>query len=91
MHKRGGFPEAQWLVALKPGYVTGENLSGEMVTASVVKGMHGYWPDLEEMNASFFVMGPGVKAGKSLGVIDMRAIAPTLARFLGVGLPAAEL
>jgi len=90
LHKRGGFPEAQWLVALKPGYVTGENLSGEMVTASVVKGMHGYWPDLEEMNASFFAVGAGVKAGKSLGVIDMRAIAPTLARYLGVTLPAAE-
>jgi len=91
LHRRGGFPEAQWLVAPKPGYVAGENMSGEMVTASTVKGMHGYWPDLAEMNASLFVMGPGVKAGKSLGVIDMRAIAPTLAHFLGVGLSAAEL
>jgi predicted AlkP superfamily pyrophosphatase or phosphodiesterase len=90
LHRRGGFPEAQWLVALRPGYVVGENLSGEMVTVSTVKGMHGYWPDVAEMSASFFAMGAGVKAEKSIGVIDMRAIAPTLARYLGVALPKAE-
>jgi len=89
LHRRGGFPEAQWLVALKPGYVSGESLSGPLVTPSTVKGMHGYWPDFAEMNASFFIMGPGVRAGKS-GMIDMRSIAPTLAQFLGVSLPAAE-
>ena len=90
LHSQGGFPEAQWLLALKPGTVTGENVSGELVTASTAKGMHGYWPDLPEMKASFFAMGPGVRAGKALGAIDMRAIAPTLARFLGVSLPTAE-
>lgn len=90
LHGQGGFPEAQWLVALKPGYVTGENVTGELVTTATAKGMHGYWPDLPEMRASFFVMGPAVKAGKAVGAIDMRAIAPTLARFLGVSLPAAE-
>jgi hypothetical protein len=42
------------------------------------------------MNASFFVVGPGIPASHSLGPIDMRAIAPTLAQFLGVTLPAAE-
>ena len=89
LHLRGGFPEAQWLVALKPGYTVGERTSGPLVTKAG-GGTHGYWPDFAEMNSSFFVMGPGIGAGKALGEIDMRSIAPTLARFLGVELPAAE-
>ena len=89
LHRRGGFPEAQWLVAMKPGFVVGEDASGPLVT-SASGGAHGYWPDFPEMNSSFFVMGPGLKAAKELGVIDMRSIGPTLARFLGVQLPAAE-
>ena len=91
LHSRGGFPDAQFLVALNPGFVTGENVSGELVTTSTVRGMHGYWPDFPEMNASFFILGPGIPAARSLGAIDMRSIAPTLAQFLGVTLPGAEL
>jgi hypothetical protein len=91
LHARGGFPEADCLVALRPGFVTGENLYGDLVTPSTSKGMHGYWPDFPEMNASFFILGPGIPPARSLGEIDMRAIAPTLAQILGVHLGAAEL
>jgi predicted AlkP superfamily pyrophosphatase or phosphodiesterase len=69
--------------------VTGENVSGDLVTASSVKGMHGYWPDEAEMRSSFFILGPGWTP-HSVGEIDMRAIAPTLTEILGVPLPAAE-
>jgi len=89
LHARGGFPEATFLVALRPGYVTGENVTGELVTASTSKGMHGYWPDEAEMNASFFLLGPGWPE-HAVGEIDMRAIAPTLARVMGLQLPDAE-
>jgi len=89
LHARGGFPEATFLVALRPGYVTGENVSGDLVTASSVKGMHGYWPDEAEMRSSFFMLAPGWSP-HSVGEIDMRSIAPTLAGILGVPLPAAE-
>ena len=41
------------------------------------------------MNATFLIAGPGIPAGKSLGQIDMRDIAPTLAKLLGVQLPQA--
>jgi hypothetical protein len=34
--------------------------------------------------------GPGIPKGKSLGEIDMRAIAPTLAKIMGVSLPDAK-
>jgi hypothetical protein len=66
-------------------------VSGSLVTDAGIKGLHGYWPDFPEMYSSFFLMGPGVPAGRSVGQIDMRSIAPTLAQFLGVSLPAAEL
>jgi predicted AlkP superfamily pyrophosphatase or phosphodiesterase len=89
LHARGGFPDAAFLVALKPGYVTGENVSGDLVTFTKYKGMHGYWPDEAEMNSSFFILG-GDWVPHSLGEIDMRSIAPTLAQILGVQLPAAE-
>ena len=35
--------------------------------------------------------GKGVPKGKSLGVIDMRAIAPTLARIMGFAMPSADV
>jgi predicted AlkP superfamily pyrophosphatase or phosphodiesterase len=89
LRARGGFPEAAFLLALKPGYVTGENVSGELVTSTKYKGMHGYWPDEPEMNSSFFLLGPGW-APHSLGEIDMRSIAPILAQILRVQLSAAE-
>jgi predicted AlkP superfamily pyrophosphatase or phosphodiesterase len=91
LHARGGFPGAAFLVALRPGFLTGDAVSGEIVTPSTsIRGMHGYWPDHPEMNASFFILGPGIPAAHSLGLIDMRAIAPTLAQILGLRLPSAE-
>jgi predicted AlkP superfamily pyrophosphatase or phosphodiesterase len=91
LHARGGFPDAAFLVALRPGFVTGDAVSGNIVTPSTnFRGMHGYWPDLTAMNASFFILGPGIPAAHSLGLIDMRAIAPTLAHILRLPLPAAE-
>jgi predicted AlkP superfamily pyrophosphatase or phosphodiesterase len=90
LRARGGFPDATFLVALRPGFVSGEGVSGDLVTPSASKGMHGYWPDVADMNSSFFIVGPGVPKAHSVGAIDMRSIAPTLAQILGVALPAAE-
>lgn len=43
------------------------------------------------MRATFMIMGWGVPKNRSLGEIDMRSIAPTVATILGVALPEAEL
>src|SRR5262249_13052569 len=51
LHRKGGYPEAQWLVALKPGYVAGERTEGPLVTPAS-GGAHGYWPEFAEMNSS---------------------------------------
>ncbi|MCB2056987.1 MAG: alkaline phosphatase family protein [Novosphingobium sp.] len=55
------------------------------------KGTHGYFPSAAHLRSTFLVMGPGIAPGRSLGLIDMRAIAPTLAKVLEVKLDGAEL
>ncbi|MBT9330011.1 alkaline phosphatase family protein [Paracidobacterium acidisoli] len=87
----GGFPDAAFVLAMKPGYAIGTALSGALVTDhSPVKGTHGYLPSFPEMHSSFFMMGEGVAKGRDLGTIDMRQIAPTVAGVLGVSLTEAK-
>jgi Type I phosphodiesterase / nucleotide pyrophosphatase len=87
----GGFPGASYLIVMKPGYTMGPAQSGPLVVAqSALKGSHGFWPQFTEMHSSFFILGAGVERGRDLGTIDMRQIAPTVARILGVSLPTAR-
>ncbi|MGB6191226.1 MAG: alkaline phosphatase family protein, partial [Terracidiphilus sp.] len=89
--EHGGFPDAAYLIVMKPGYTAGSATSGPLVVAqTVVHGTHGFWPLFPEMHSSFFVLGEGVAHGRDLGTIDMRQIAPTVAKILGVKLPAAS-
>jgi predicted AlkP superfamily pyrophosphatase or phosphodiesterase len=90
LHKRGGYPPASFFVSLKPGWRTGSTLDGPVLSKTKVGGTHGALPDLPELRASFFLIGPGVPAGRSLGLIDMRDIAPTLAHVAGLSLPTAD-
>lgn len=89
--RRGGFPEAEFLIVLKPGYYTGTAFRGDLVTeVKGTHGSHGFTPEDPEMHASFFVAGKGIAAGRDLGVVDMRRIAPTVAGILGASLPTAK-
>jgi len=90
LQERGAFPTASFLVGLKPGWQTGSSLSGPVVSPRKVGGTHGQLPDLPDLSASFFLVGPGLAAGRSLGTIDMRDVAPTLARRLGLPFPSAD-
>ena len=65
-------------------------MTGPVVTKMKPGGTHGELPDLAELRSSFFLVGPGVSAGKNLGVIDMRDIAATLAKEVGLSLPSAD-
>jgi predicted AlkP superfamily pyrophosphatase or phosphodiesterase len=86
----GGFNGVEWVVSMRPGYRLGTNLRGPARIAGKVGGTHGYLPDVPEMDACFFLAGPGIASGVSLGRIDMRDIAPTLAGLLGLSLPTAD-
>jgi predicted AlkP superfamily pyrophosphatase or phosphodiesterase len=73
IRKRGAFPDAAFLVVLKP-----------------VRGSHGFSPEYPEMRASFFAVGAGIARNRNLGVVDMRQIAPTVAKILKVQMPTAK-
>ena len=88
--KQGGAAQAEWFVLFKQGYEMGLKLDAPMPAPSPFRGMHGYDPAWPQMRATFLIEGKGIKAGKDLGDIDMRDIAPTIAYVLGVKLPQAE-
>lgn len=90
IEKLGGFPNATFVIDLQTDFQLGNAFSGDMITPAPSTGMHGYLPSHPEMRASFFLRGTGVAAGRNLGVIDMRQIAPTLAKLLGVTLKDAK-
>jgi predicted AlkP superfamily pyrophosphatase or phosphodiesterase len=90
LHKRGGYPNASFFVSLKPGWRTGASLKGPVVAKVKPGGTHGELPDVPELRAAFFVVGPGIPAGRDLGLIDMRDVAPTLAKEAGLVLKGTE-
>jgi predicted AlkP superfamily pyrophosphatase or phosphodiesterase len=88
----GGAPGPAFVVDLRPGFAAGGALTGPVVRdRATTGGAHGYAPTHPELQASFIIAGPGIAAGKNVGEIDMRAIAPTLAQLMGVPLPTADL
>ena len=90
VEKLGGYPGASFVIAMKPGTVLGGDYLGERLVTFPTRGTHGYLPDVPGMNASFFIKGRGIEAGKDLGIVDMLRVAPTLARALGVTLKEAK-
>jgi predicted AlkP superfamily pyrophosphatase or phosphodiesterase len=91
VRKRGGFPDAAFLVVLKPGYYTGNAFSGSLVTPIPGhRGSHGFSPEDPEMHSSFFATGSGIARHRDLGLVDMRQIAPTVAGILHVRMPTAK-
>jgi predicted AlkP superfamily pyrophosphatase or phosphodiesterase len=86
----GGTADAEFWVDLKPGFSVSALLSGATVVSAGRGGTHGYVPTHPEMNSTFLLCAPGVRAG-DLGTVDMRSIAPTLAAWLQVPFPSAPL
>ncbi|MET0241043.1 MAG: ectonucleotide pyrophosphatase/phosphodiesterase [Sphingobium sp.] len=90
--KRGGFPGANFGISYRLD-TTGpaaRPLSQPLVAPAVQKGTHGHAASHPELYSTFIIAGPGIARGRDLGVIDLRAIAPTLATLIGVSLPDAE-
>lgn len=89
---RGMSPQAQFVIALKPGYRMGNSVVGPL-NIPFAGGAHGAFSTdtiRPEMHSAFLISGPGIEAGKNLGIIDMRQIAPTLAGALGITLTSAS-
>ena len=88
-----GNPLASFFIDFQPGFSAGNfaAAAGGLATASHSKGTHGYFPARDTMQSTFMMIGPKIPKGRSLGVIDMRSIAPTLAAIMHVRLGGAEL
>jgi predicted AlkP superfamily pyrophosphatase or phosphodiesterase len=87
----GGTPAAAFWVDMKSNYALGAALTGPLVREISRRGTHGFAPTHPDLQASFFVVAPGVRKGYDLGAIDMRSFAPTFARLLGIDFPGADL
>ena len=78
----GGNPEADFWVDMQPNFRVLNS------APNADRGTHGYAPTHHELLASFFIAGPDIGHTVSLGEIDMRRIAPTVAAYLGFRFPA---
>jgi predicted AlkP superfamily pyrophosphatase or phosphodiesterase len=87
----GGTPDAAFWVDMKTNFAIGSALSGPMAQTVAIHGVHGYAPTHPELQASFLIVGPDIRKGVDLGVIEMRNVAPTLAKLLGIAFPSATL
>lgn len=90
----GGWPGAALVVDMRSDAMIGGDLeSDELIhTAadnSVLGGQHGFLASHPEMHSAFFIARTSIAKGHDLGTIDMRQIAPTLAKALSVALPSA--
>jgi hypothetical protein len=82
----GGRPDAAFWVDMQSNFAV-----VNVDRAAKVGGAHGYAPSNPQLLASFFIAGPKIKAGLDLGEIDMRSIAPTLAKAMSVAFRTADL
>ena len=89
----GANPQASFYVSFAPNAYAGgfKGAAAALVSPSASKGTHGFFPDKLFMRSSFMIMGKGIQKGRNLGEIDMRAIAPTLAKTMGLTLPDSEV
>ena len=88
--RMGGATDLSFLLAFRPGFEAGHDPRAPKQSPSAYKGMHGYVPSLPAMRASLVVDGPGLRTHGNLGEIDMRSIAPSVARMIGAPLTGAE-
>ncbi len=88
-----GNPQASFFINLNPGVGMGGfgDAAGGLAVPSHIMGTHGYFPASAAMQSTFMMIGPRIPKGHSLGQIDMRAIAPTLAAIMHLRLSEAEL
>jgi predicted AlkP superfamily pyrophosphatase or phosphodiesterase len=88
--KLGGASTADFWVDMRPGFAFSSSLAEPLVTKVTTRGTHGYSPEHPELASFFLIAGKDLRKGASVGEIDMRSIAPTIANLLGAPFPTAE-
>lgn len=81
---RGGAAEFALALDAREGFMFGNDAVGPWSVPAEDKGAHGFDPYRSELYASLILAGPGLARKGDLGVVQMTAIAPTLAAYLGL-------
>ena len=87
VQRLGGDRDVPLVLDAESGFSFLVAADGEYSAARPYAGTHGHGPDREELQAALVLTAPGSKVG-DLGLVHMTAIAPTVARFLGLDLSA---
>jgi len=75
----------------KPGYAFGDGTEQPLEQdVTPARGAHGYLNSNSDMEALFIASGAHIRKGVDLGHITNLQVAPTIAKILGVSLPAAR-
>tara|TARA_B100000945_G_scaffold309861_1_gene301145 strand:- start:632 stop:2032 length:1401 start_codon:yes stop_codon:yes gene_type:complete len=89
----GQVPDA--ILVAKDGYGVSGSVNGETLVASYQEaqtalGTHGFLAKLQKMNAMCILSGAGIRSGGKLQGADNTAVAPTIAKLLGIKYPYAD-
>jgi predicted AlkP superfamily pyrophosphatase or phosphodiesterase len=82
----GGSDTWRLVLDAREGFDLSTEATGPWSVSSGKRGDHGYSPERPELFASLVLAGPGLARTGDLGIVHMTAIAPTLARYLGLHL-----
>jgi predicted AlkP superfamily pyrophosphatase or phosphodiesterase len=78
-------PDAELMIEAAPGFCFSDRLEGPVISESAKdRGTHGYFHSHPGMEAMFIAVGREIAAGKNLGRISLKQIAPTLAQVMGL-------
>jgi predicted AlkP superfamily pyrophosphatase or phosphodiesterase len=78
-------PDAELMLEAAPGFYFSDRMEGPVVRDSMKdRGTHGHLPTRAGLEAMFIAVGREIAAGKNLGHVSLKQIAPTLTRLMGL-------
>jgi predicted AlkP superfamily pyrophosphatase or phosphodiesterase len=89
MNSVGGNPDVAFALSAQNGGSFGNSFTGEAIRPGQ-GGTHGSFPDAHEIQTGFVAHGPGINKGGIIPVMNLRDIAPTIAKLLGLPFPSAD-
>lgn len=85
----GANPGVAFALSGLNGAAFGNEATGAAITPGK-GGTHGYFPDFQEIRTGFIIAGPGIARGGAIPVMNLRDIAPIVAKILGLNFPSAQ-
>lgn len=85
----GANPEVVFALTAENGGYFGMPNTGDAIRVAK-GGAHGHFPDTQEIRTGLVVHGPGIKQGAVIPVMNLRDMAPVIAKLLGLSFPSAE-